>query len=191
MGQRRRRTRLMGTRAHVLLAILAMGVFMRKRSTIRPEPRPAVVRMRNLIRAEAIRQGVPVELALATARVESAFDPAREGDKNWHLNLPRFAKNVPAKSPYRAYPELWHSYGLFQLLAPYNVSEHEDPRILLDPAINAQRGVAYLKRLYDRFNGDPTLIRLHYTNNDEADAATQTRILAIWQKALNTERSLA
>lgn len=180
-------------------ALFAVLVFagivgaMRKpaKRTLRPVKNPPeFVRMRKIIRAEAIRQGVPVELAMATARVESNFDPNAEGDKNWHLNTVRFEREVPKNNPFRARPELWHSYGLFQLLAPYYVLPGEDPRVLLDPEINAKRGVRILKRLMHTHLGDPNKVRLHYTNADAADATTQNRVLSQWQHALQTEREL-
>lgn len=173
----------------LLLGLLALGSTKRGEAMIKPV-KPDFVRNRQIVRAEAMRQGVPVEIAMATARIESNFDQTREGDLNWHLNRARFERFVPETSPFRGTPELWHSYGLFQLLAPYHVKGDEDPRILLDPQINAQRGVATLRRLLLVHHGDPGLVRLHYTNADAADSATQTRVLAAWNKALDAERAL-
>jgi Transglycosylase SLT domain len=140
-------------------ALTLFGLWLIGSSLMKTTPAPDFVRMRKLIRGEAIRQGVPTEIALATARVESNFDPTVEGDRNWHLNTERFERVVPKGHPHRSEREAWHSYGLFQLLAPYHVRMDEHPRVLLDPAINAARGVAALKRLLDRHNGDPSLVR--------------------------------
>lgn len=155
-----------------------------------PIPRPDFVAIRAMIRAEATKQGVPPEIALATARVESGFDPTREGDLQWHTKTARFDRVVSDQSPWKRQPELWHSYGLFQLLAPYHVEPNEDPRVLLDPRVNTERGVRTLKRLLLVHHGDTDRMRLYYTGAHASDAATQARVLAKWNKALSTERAL-
>lgn len=182
--------------ALALAAIAALGLLSfsgarKKEPTdmVRP-PKPDFVRMRQLIRAEALRQGVPVDVALATARVESNFDSSAPGDLNWHKNAARFEANVPASSPYRNQPELWHSYGLFQLLAPYHVKGDEDPRILFDPQVNAERGIAFLRRLLLAHHGDLNKVRLYYTGAHRADEAIKTKVLAKWANALAAERAL-
>lgn len=175
----------------IALGLLSLSGGARKKEPIdmvRP-PKPDFVRMRQIIRAEAIRQGVPVEVALATARLESNFDSSAAGDLNWHKNAARFA-NVPASSPYRNQPELWHSYGLFQLLAPYHVRGDEDPRVLFDPQVNAERGIGFLRRLLLAHHGDLNKVRLYYTGAHRADEATKTKVLAKWANALAAERAL-
>jgi soluble lytic murein transglycosylase-like protein len=175
-------------------AALALSASAKGSSPVRdtpvPPPSPDFVRVRRMIRDEAVRQGVPTEIALATARVESNFDPTREGDLQWHTRAARFDANVPRDNPFRSQPELWHSYGLFQLLAPYHVLPGEDPRALLNPQINTERGVRTLKRLLLKYNGDPDTVRLRYTGAWRSDAATQAKVLAKWRKALDTERAL-
>ena len=125
--------------------------------------------VQTLIRSEAARHSVPVALALAVAELESRFNPSAEGDKLWHTKQggalyrklvhdePRFAAN-----PARLEPEAWHSYGVFQLLAPYHVQPHEHPRVLLDPKVNISRGVRFLASLLKRAEGDPYAARLAY-----------------------------
>lgn len=171
-----------------MLAAVAVGNEVQQKKPPRKTDPPEWLKMRQIIRGEAIRQGVPVELALATARVESSFNPNAEGDLNWHLNRARFDKFVPRENPFRSQPQLWHSYGLFQLLAPYHVKGAESPLVLLDPKVNTERGVRVLRRLLYEHRGDPDLVRLHYTNGDAADASTQARILSAWHKSLQTER---
>ena len=170
-----------------ILGLMSMSG--RKDNTMVRPPKPDFVRNRQIVRAEAVRQGVPVEVALATVRLESNFDSSAKGDLNWHKTA-RFEKNVPKDSPFRGQPELWHSYGLFQLLAPYHVTGTEDPRILFDPNINTERGVAYLRRLLLANHGDLDSARLQYTGAHRADAQTQIKVLAKWANALAAERAL-
>lgn len=127
---------------------------------------------------------VPPHVALATAWLESRFEPQAEGDLRWHENQARFDAVVPPDSPFRAQPELWHSYGLFQLLAPYHVRRDEDPRILLKPALNIERGVAFLGRLLKRAGGDVDRVRLLYTGAVGASPELRAVILERWHEAL-------
>lgn len=152
------------------------------------KPSPMTESVRALIRAEAERQGVPAAIALAFARVESNFNPRAEGDKQWHLNTKRYNEVVPRDSPYFDQPELWHSYGLYQLLAPYFVEYNEDPRILLSPEINAQRGIKRIFNLYRLKGGDLDQVRIAYVGAGQADAATQAAILARFHTALEREK---
>lgn len=133
------------------------------------EPKPSASPMLSLIRRAADDAHVPRSIALAFAWLESTFDPAREGDLRWHekregelyrlhvLQGPRFARN-----PWRTQAALWHSYGLFQLLAPYHCDDDADPRSLLDPTTNARKGCALLRSLHLRSHGDVRAMRLAY-----------------------------
>lgn len=154
-------------------AALAWGS-MQPRKRTKPEKPSSKEReeMQRLIRLEAERQGVPPAVALAFADVESRLDPRAEGDKDWHLRKggALYQKHVLGskaleKNPWRNAPELWHSYGLFQLLAPYHVQPAEDPRALLDPRINILRGVGFIRNLLLRHKGDVSAARLAYTGN--------------------------
>lgn len=124
--------------------------------------------MRDLITRVARQQGVPVRVALAFAWIESKLQPQLEGDKRWPfkkpqkyrelvLDAPRFKDN-----PWRTDASRWHSYGLFQLLAPYHTLPTEDPRALLNPQVNAERGIAQIKRLLAKHNGNVQAARLAY-----------------------------
>ena len=127
---------------------------------------PTIVRT---IRAAADRHKVPRQVALAFAYCESRLNPAAEGDLEWHLkrggsmylslvrDSPKFASN-----PARDVPEAWHSYGLFQLLAPYHAKPMEHPRVLLNPAVNADRGCAFIRQLLTKARGDVFRARLAY-----------------------------
>lgn len=169
------------------LAILAlMATKNREREPQAPRapktPDPEV--MKALIRREARAFGVPEPVALATAWAESRFDPFAEGDLKWHENEGRFAAVVPRDNPHRWDRKLWHSYGLFQLLAPYYVRKNESPLVLLDPETNANRGVAHLARLLKRHGGDLDNVRLAYTGALQAPIDVQNRILKKWHEAL-------
>lgn len=145
--------------------------------------------MRVMVRVEAREQGVPALLALATARVESHFDHDAIGDRNWHLNRSRFDRVVSRESPYYDQPELWRSYGVFQLLAPYHVEPGEDPRVLLDPPTNIARGVRRLKDLLSRCNGDWDAVRLAY-KGIARDNPNAPRVLRRFHHAIDAERRI-
>lgn len=139
--------------------------------------------MRRLVADTARARGLEPRIALAFASVESRFDPRAEGDKTWHLKeagerYNRLVRDAPqfADNPARLEPWKWHSYGLFQLLAPYHVLPNEDPTVLFDPVINAQRGVETIKRLLVRSGGDPIKARLLYTGATRKAASIQAEI---------------
>jgi hypothetical protein len=131
-----------------------------------PHDNPAIVA---IIRAAADRHGVPRQVALAFAWCESHLIASAEGDTSWHLrndgalyrvkvlDNPRFRSN-----PARNIPHVWHSYGLYQLLACYHAQPDEDPRALLRPELNAERGVLEIGRLLHLARGDARAARLKY-----------------------------
>lgn len=137
------------------------------RDTVRPRSDPPEIVQ--LIRAAADRRGVPRRVALAFAWVESRLNPDAEGDLDWHkrdggelyvrhvLDSKRLEGN-----PCRNTPELWHSYGLFQLMACYHIAEAEHPKRLLNPTINADRGCEYIARLLKKTKGEVRAARLAY-----------------------------
>lgn len=170
------------------IGIAILAAIMAKKSREPKAPRapqtPSQSAMEGIIRREARAFGVPEPVALATAWVESRLDPFAEGDKAWHENEKRFEAVVPKDNPHRWQRALWHSYGLFQLLAPYHVRKNESPLVLLDPETNANRGVAYLARLIKRHVGNLDDVRLAYTGALQAPADVQDRILRKWHDAL-------
>lgn len=135
-------------------------------------PRDRVVQ---LIREAADRHGISRRVALSFAWCESRFNPAAEGDLIWHerhagalyrkhvLHNPRLQSN-----PDRLTPEVWHSYGLFQLLAPYHVQPLERPAVLLDPVINADRGCAAIALHLAKAQGDVLAARFSYVGGGVA-----------------------
>lgn len=156
-------------------------------STRKREPLPKVgarrAEMIALVRAEALRQGVDPVLALATAETESNFNPEVPGDVQWPYKRggELYQKHVlenPAfdSNPARLEAKAWHSYGLFQLLAPYHLQPTEHPDVLWDPKLNAERGIAYLKALW-RKHKDVWKVRLAYAGALQASEAEKQRVL--------------
>lgn len=171
-----------------MLALVAVGLFlagMMQSKPSKPQKKGPVDReaMIRLIREEAARQGVPAPIALAVAEVESEFDPTAAGDRAWADKRPelyqRLVVNNPklAQNPARLDRKAWHSYGLFQLLAPHFVRGAEHPNVLLDPKVNAQRGIAFIKNLLKRHGDDVSKMRLAYAGATNASAAEQERVL--------------
>lgn len=150
-----------------LLAMAFVVLMQRKRHTPKTPPTSKADAQR-VVRAVAERLGVEPAIALAFAELESGFNAHAAGDLDWAtrraakyrelvLDAPKFARN-----PKRTDPSVWHSYGLFGLLAPYHIGPDEDPEVLWDPVVNAERGVQAIKRLLVRTNGDVAAARLAY-----------------------------
>lgn len=93
------------------------------------------------------------------------------------------------RNPYRSDPSVWHSYGLFQLLAPYHVREGEHPTLLLDPRVNAQRGVRAVRTALEHSGGELYQARRRYAgcgpgSGCERNTAILARIDGRWSQAL-------
>jgi hypothetical protein len=150
-----------------------------------------------LIVDEAHAQGVDPRVALAFADAESGLRPDEQGDLDWPYRNggELYQKHVlgnPAllRNPYRGDPSVWHSYGLFQLLAPYHVLELEHPAVLLDPRINARRGVRAVRTALERSGGELYQARRRYAgcgpgSGCEHNTALLARIDGRWSQALN------
>lgn len=160
----------MGAGAIAAIALVAALAASRRRGTAVQEQKidTRKAEMVTLIREEARAAGVPEAVALAFAEVESNFAPYAEGDKHWHeldggAKYKRLVRDNPKfiGNPARMQPELWHAYGLFQLLAPYHTRPMENPRVLLDPVTNAQRAMVAIKRLLAEYR-DPLDARTAY-----------------------------
>lgn len=98
-------------------------------------PSASVEQIQALIRAEALRQGVPVELALATADAESGF------------------KNVKATNG--------ASYGPLQVHKSH-LLPGENEQVLLNMLVSIPRGIAILKKYLAIAKGDSALMRVIY-----------------------------
>jgi soluble lytic murein transglycosylase-like protein len=150
--------------------------------------------MEAVISAAADKHKIPRAVALAFAQVESAFNPNAEGDLHWHEidNGSRYRALVLqnaklAHNPARLEPQAWHSYGLFQLLAPYHVLPTEHPRALLDPLVNADRGCAVIARYLKQTGGDIAAARLLFTGASKASAEKKAQIVASIDRALESQ----
>lgn len=156
------------------------------------QPRTNREEMIELIRAKARDAGVPEHIALAFADVESNFNARAEGDRKWHerdggeLYIRNVRDNPRLKdNPARLDGAAWHSYGLFQLLAPYYVEPLEHPRVLLDPVVNATRGLRLIKRLYEHYGGDTDKMRIHYgAGSLHVSDAVRDQLLSRFRPAL-------
>jgi hypothetical protein len=136
--------------------------------------------IRALITASANKHGVPPSVALAFAWLESKFNPNARGDLTWHTweGGKRFQENVLdnpkfANNPYKNQPELWHSYGLFQLLSPYFTKEMENPQVLYDPNINTERAMVKIANSLKAANGSVVHARLIYAGATKLNSQTQ------------------
>jgi soluble lytic murein transglycosylase-like protein len=145
-------------------------------------------RMISLVRMEAARQGVPEAIALAFAEVESDFDANAHGDMLWAEKKPQLYQKLVLENPQfddnpaRTDPSAWHSYGLFQLLAPHHTRPGEHPSALSDPTLNARRGIAFIKALLRKHGDDLAETRLAYAGALGASAVEQERVLARFSK---------
>ena len=89
-------------------------------------------RMQRLVELEARKKGVPPALALQVMQQESAGDPGAVGDGG-------------------------RSLGLFQLQEGAAVDAGIDPAQRIEPVLNIEGGVEYLRQQLQRANGDPAL----------------------------------
>ena len=158
---------------------------------------PAQRTMMQFIAAKAHNAGVPPELALAFAWLESRFDPAAKGDALWAEKYPdrykRFVLENPALSanPYKHDRALWHSYGLFQLLAPHFVHGSEHPHLLYNIDVNTDRALTFIKRLLRENGGDFVATRLAYAGASKASADTQQLLESRVRSALHRFEGVA
>jgi hypothetical protein len=123
----------------------------------------------SIIRTAADEARLSRRVALAFAWCESKHNPRAAGDLKWAEREGGllYTKHVLKQArldhnPDRLRPEVWHSYGLFQLLACYHVGDTESPIRLYEPGLNAKRGCAAIARLLVRSKGDVRSARLAY-----------------------------
>lgn len=145
---------------------------------------PKHAKIRAMILRTAVRYGVDPHAALTFAWLESRFNPNAAGDLDWATRRggELYRKNVLdaphlRENPARNDPKAWHSYGLFQLLAPYHVQPTEHPDVLRNPIVNASRGVLYLRKLLQQTGGDVDRARLLYTGGSKLSPEGQAAIL--------------
>ena len=148
-----------------------------------------------IIREAADRHRIPRRVALAFAWCESRLDPDAKGDLNWSTrdNGRRYQAHVLSahrlrENPARSDPTVWHSYGLFQLLACYHVRSDEHPSVLYDPMLNADRGCAFIARLLAQVSGNVESARLRYVGlplESESTATARRETLTRLRQALS------
>lgn len=145
---------------------LALGALMVAATRRAPKKAAPPAELVALIRREAALAGVPLQVALAFARVESGFNANAQGDLDWPKKKPANYRVLVTEgrpsNPYRDQPGLWHSYGVYQLHAAHHVKGQEDPRVLLDPQVNVPRAMVTIARLLQASGGDPLEARYRY-----------------------------
>ena len=103
-------------------------------------PRPAPAHVRKLVRSLAPEFRLDAELVLAVVQVESNYDPGARSPKN--------------------------AQGLMQLIP--ETAERFGVKNVWDPEENLRGGMAYLRWLLDRFNGDLSLALAGYNAGEGA-----------------------
>lgn len=157
-----------------------------------PVPLPGPQEVVALVERVAHSYGVDPRVALAFAWLESGLKPNAIGDREWSTrnagaNYRKHVLNNPdlANNPARNDPSAWTAYGLFQLLSPYYVQPNQHPRELLDPELNARKGVAKIRALLRRYNGDLLTVRRAYVGcpPERCGPTTLARVDTRWAKA--------
>lgn len=152
---------------------------------------------RDLIVRLAHDLGVPPRVPVTFAWLESRFDPKADGDMQWAEKRPEMYRKLvvdnPAlkDNPWRLKSEAWHSYGLFQLLAPYFIKGTENPAILYDPVKNATLGITKIKNLLKVHKGDVNKVRLAFAGALDMSPAVQKPILVHLGDAYSRFRDIA
>ena len=138
--------------------------------------------MITIIAHAAARYQLSADVALAFAWCESRFDPRAEGDLSWaeRDTGKRYQRHVMSavrlrENPARFDQKAWHSYGLFQLLAPYHVGDEQHPKELLDPELNAAIACKSIRSLLYRTGGDVEAARLLYVGLPLEGESTKTQ----------------
>lgn len=145
-----------------------------------PAVRPSTLTpdLRAILDRAAQLAGVDARILYALAEVESGFNPLAEGDRDWPNRSDHYKRFVLenkslSTNPARNDPSAWHSYGLFQLLAPYHVTAKQHPKELLDPKLNAAKAALFVRRILGQTNGDLWAMRKRYIG---AAAIDDTRL---------------
>ncbi len=180
-----------------LMGIASIAVLTWKRPQLRYPSAPRRLTREDvltLITREAAAVGLDPRVAVAFAELESGLNTNAMGDAGWAeknqgdnyrrhvLQNPRLASN-----PWRNVPNLWRSYGLFQLLAPFHVQGNEHPHVLLDPLLNTQRGVRAVRAVLEQSGGNLYEARRRYVGcgpGTACNADVLGRIDAAWAQSL-------
>jgi len=179
-----------------LVGIASIAVLAWKRPLLRYPSTPRRLAHQDvltLITREAAAVGLDPRVAVAFAERESRLDPLALGDAGWAAKNDNYRRHVLqnprlASNPWRNVPSLWRSYGLFQLLAPFHVQQHEHPHVLLDPQLNTQRGVRAVRGALERSGGNLYEARRRYVGCGPGTACTAdelARIDTAWAQSLH------
>lgn len=174
-------------------ALLLTLLFRRKASAVVVPGSVPVEAAKAQIKAEALKQGVDPRIALTFADLESRFQSGAVGDRTWPFRgdkWERFVRDNPryVANRFRSERDPWVSYGLFQLLAAFELwreNPNADPRVLSLPEVNARLGVAKIKRLQEEFGNDPLKIRIKYVCGS-IRSCDPGKVLSIARKLANT-----
>lgn len=118
----------------------------------RSDPGTDRASVRRIVVEEAMRQGVPVSLALAVAHAESHFNPYAESHKG--------ARGVMQIMPATARLE----YGI-------------DPDQLWRPRLNVRLGLHFLSRLLERYRGRVDLALSYYNGGSRVGDLPHARVI--------------
>ncbi|MBT8002848.1 MAG: lytic transglycosylase domain-containing protein [Rhodospirillales bacterium] len=132
-----------------ILTVLALPAATKAKKTPSAPERTAV---KSLIRAEALRMGVPVSLALAVAHTESYFNPravSSAGARGGMQIMPATSKG---------------EYGIH-------------PKLLWVPRVNIRIGLHFLKRLLKRYRGRAELALSYYNGGSAVGDLPNARII--------------
>jgi soluble lytic murein transglycosylase-like protein len=132
-----------------ILTVLVLPAATMAKKTPRAPERTAV---KSLIRAEALRMGVPVSLALAVAHTESYFNP-------------RAVSSAGAR-------------GVMQIMPATSKGEYGiHPKLLWVPRVNIRIGLHFLKRLLKRYRGRAELALSYYNGGSAVGDLPNARII--------------
>mgnify|MGYP003389083977 FL=1 len=133
----------------LILTVLALPATTVAKKTPSAPERTAV---KSLIRAEALRMGVPVSLALAVAHTESYFNP-------------RAVSSAGAR-------------GVMQIMPATSKGEYGiHPKLLWVPRVNIRIGLHFLKRLLKRYRGRAELALSYYNGGSAVGDLPNARII--------------
>ena len=133
----------------LILTVLALPATTVAKKTPSAPERTAV---KSRIRAEALRMGVPVSLALAVAHTESYFNP-------------RAVSSAGAR-------------GVMQIMPATSKGEYGNhPKLLWVPRVNIRIGLHFLKRLLKRYRGRAELALSYYNGGSAVGDLPNARII--------------
>lgn len=158
---------IVGTLGVLLVASARRPSCKKERSRL-VRPNLPVDTVKRLVVAAARGANVPQAWALAWVSIESGFQDAVVGDRDWPFRPEKYERYVLgnpayARNPYRECRAVWASYGLTQLLAPHFLDRAIEagllpadahPEELSDAEVNLSLGMPMIASLYRVTGGD-------------------------------------